>query len=228
MSATRSDAKSEALLFDFGGTLDADGIAWKERFFALVADAGVSVDRARFDQAFYAADDALVGRLPHDLSLAQTVQRLSIDLARGLGGDSALARRIGTRFLDDSVAKLAANARILEKLSERYRIGIVSNFYGNLEAICAGTSIGPYVDAAIDSETVGATKPDPRIFQAALDALSTSSDHAVFVGDSLPRDMEGARKMGMRHVWLHPGATAACCPADPVIANVSELLKVLA
>jgi putative hydrolase of the HAD superfamily len=226
-SEAMSDAKPEVLLFDFGGTLDADGVAWKDRFFRLVADAGVSVDRASFDKAFYDADDALVGKLPRELSLAQTVQRLSLDLARGLGGDSALARRIGTRFLDEALAKLAANARVLEKLAERYRIGIVSNFYGNLEATCAGTSIGRYVDAAIDSEAVGATKPDPRIFQAALDALATSSDRAIFVGDSLPRDMEGARRMGMRHIWLHPGATSACCPADPVIANVSELLRVL-
>jgi FMN phosphatase YigB (HAD superfamily) len=219
--------RREALLFDFGGTLDSDGVAWKDRFFALVADAGLSVERDRFDRAFYAADDALVGRLPRQLSLPQTVQRLSLDLARGLGGDSELARKIGTRFLDDTLAKLAANARVLEKLAERYRIGIVSNFYGNLEAICAGTCIGRYVDVAVDSETVGATKPDPRIFQAALDALATSADRAVFVGDSLPRDMEGARRLGMRHIWLHPGATTACCPSDTVIASVGELLRVL-
>ena len=77
------------------------------------------------------------------------------------------------------------------------------------------------------NKTVGATKPDPRIFQAALDALATSADRAVFIGDSLPRDMEGARRLGMRHIWLHPGAASACCPSDPVIASVGELLRVL-
>ena len=164
--------------------------------------------------------------MPRELSLAQTVQRLSLDLARGLGGDSELARRIGTRFLDDALAKLAANARILEKLAERYRIGIVSNFYGNLEAIApARASAATWTPPSTPRPS--ARPPDPRIFQAALDALATSSALAFFVGDSLPRDMEGARKMGMRHIWLHPGATSACCPADPVIANVAELLRVL-
>jgi putative hydrolase of the HAD superfamily len=217
----------EALLFDFGGTLDADGVAWKDRFFALVAKADVPVEREAFDRAFYAADDALVGRLPRELSLEQTVQRLSLDLARGLGHGPELARRIGVRFLEDALAKLAANARVLEQLAERYRIAVVSNFYGNLPAICSGTSIGRYVDVAVDSENVGATKPDSRIFQAALKALDTGADRAIFIGDSLPRDMEGARRLGMPHIWLHPGATAGCCPGDAVIARVAELLRVL-
>ena len=53
-----------AVLFDFGGTLDADGITWKERFFRLCLDEGVTIARERFDPVFYAADDALVGGIP--------------------------------------------------------------------------------------------------------------------------------------------------------------------
>lgn len=215
------------LLFDFGGTLDADGVAWKDRFFALLSEAGVAVEPDAFDRAFYAADDALVGRLPRELALGDTVERLAQDLARGLGRDPELGRRIAAQFLEDAVAKLDANAKVLGTLAERYRIGVVSNFYGNLQAICSGTSIGRYVDVAVDSEAVGATKPDPRIFQAALTALDTSADRAIFIGDSLPRDMEGAKRLGMPHIWVHPGATAACCPSDPVIGNVSQLLTVL-
>ena len=216
-----------ALLFDFGGTLDADGVAWKERFHALISHEGVAVEPERFDRMFYQADDALVGRLPKDLSLEETVRRLSRALAESLGQSSELAERVARGFLTESIAKLDANAAVLETLAGRYRIGVVSNFYGNLAAICSGTSIGPYVSAAVDSAAVGASKPDPRIFQAALEALETSADRAIFIGDSLPRDMEGARRLGMRHVWMQPGATAACCPDDAVIASVTELLGVL-
>ncbi|MEP6994358.1 MAG: HAD family hydrolase [Acidobacteriota bacterium] len=216
-----------ALLFDFGGTLDADGVAWKDRFFALVSEAGVAVEREVFDRAFYRADDALVGHLPKELSLQETVERLAGDLSKALGQGPELARTVAAKFVADALTKLDENARLLAGLSSRYRIGVVSNFYGNLQAICSGTSIGRYVDVAVDSEAVGAEKPDPRIFQAALSALDTDAGRAVFVGDSLPRDMAGARGLGMPHVWLQPGATHGCCPGDAVIASLAELTRVI-
>jgi FMN phosphatase YigB (HAD superfamily) len=39
--------------------------------------------------------------------------------------------------------------------------------------------------------------------------------------------MEGARRLGMPHVWLNPGASAACCPGDAVIASLDQLPEVL-
>ncbi|HEY3204817.1 MAG TPA: HAD family hydrolase [Thermoanaerobaculia bacterium] len=216
-----------ALLFDFGGTLDADGIPWKDRFFALFREEGLSTPAERFDGAFYAADDALVGTLPKELSLAETVERLSRDLTRALGGDGALAERVADRFFGDAFAKLSANAPLLERLSARFRLGIVANFYGNLEAVCSGAGIRRHFGVTVDSAAVGFTKPDPRIFQAALAALEASPDRAVFVGDSLPRDMAGARRLGMPHVWLKPGQRQGCCPDDAVIASLAQLPEVL-
>jgi hypothetical protein len=112
-------------------------------------------------------------------------------------------------------------------LRERYRIGIVSNFYGNLQAVCDEAGLTPSITAAVDSTLVGYKKPDPRIFQAALDALRASAAEAVFVGDSLRRDMAGAREMGMRHVWLRARDAAGngdpCCPEDTVIARSPAL-----
>lgn len=49
---------------------------------------------------------------------------------------------------------------------------------------------------------------------------------ATFVGDSLSRDMAGARAAGMRHIWLAGGADRTaqpCCPGDRVIASLQEL-----
>jgi putative hydrolase of the HAD superfamily len=109
-------------------------------------------------------------------------------------------------------------------------VAIVSNFYGNLETVCRETGIAPHVDVAIDSAVVRAEKPDRRIFEAALATLGVSPRRAVFVGDSQPRDMAGARALGMRHVWVcaEPPASGACCPGDPVIGRLTELSGVLA
>ena len=220
--------KVEAILFDFGGTLDADGVAWKERFSAIARAQGLAPTPEAFDRAFYTADDALVGTLPKDLPLRETVERLASGLVRELHAGSELGDRIALRFLADSLAKLTENAALLEQLSRRFRLGIVSNFYGNLESVCASTGIAKHLGVAIDSAAVGFEKPDPRIFQAALSALDIRPEAAIFVGDSLPRDMMGARDLGMPHVYVAPGHTTACCPQDRVIGAVTELLEMYA
>ena len=223
--------RAAALLFDFGGTLDAPGVTWKERAWRLYREAGVARDPAAFDPVFYKADDALVGAVPVTLPLAETVQRVFAGVSAGLAvADPRLTERLARRFVDDTRAHVAASLALLRRLAARYRLGIVSNFYGNLAAICAETGLSPLVEVVADSTVVGAGKPDARIFRHALDALGVAPSAATFVGDSRPRDMEGARALGMRHVWLvEPGAPAAspCCAGDPVIHALGELEAVL-
>jgi putative hydrolase of the HAD superfamily len=220
-------ARATAVLFDFGGTLDADGVPWKTRFFALCRDEGLVTDAARFDPLFYAVDDALVGAVPPTLSFEDTVRRLADGLARGLGSeDPTVAARVARRFLDDALASLDRNTPLLARLGRRYRLGIVSNFYGNLVTVCHNAGVRELFGVIVDSTRVGCVKPDPRIFQSALDALGVAPAHTWLVGDSLPRDMAGARAIGMPHVWLVGAAgppAAACCPADPMLRSLGDL-----
>jgi FMN phosphatase YigB (HAD superfamily) len=214
------------VLFDFGGTLDADGIPWKTRFFRLCREEGLVTDPARFDPVFHAADDALVGTIPATLPFGDTVDRLAAGVTRAFGGDAAVHARIARRFVDETLERLHSNAPLLSRLSRRYRLGIVSNFYGNLVTVCHNAGIHAFFGVIVDSERVGCAKPDPRIFQAALDELGVAAADAVFVGDSLPRDMAGARAIGMRHIWLIGAATAPaapCCPDDHVLYTLGDL-----
>ena len=216
-----------AVLFDWGGTLDAEGEPWKDRVAALLRAEGLSIPPERFDPAFYAADDALVGAVPPALPFDATVRRLIDGLAEGLAlADRSLAERVAAAFLERSRAAVRANAPLLEALARRYRLGIVSNFYGNLDAVCDDCGVRSLFGIIIDSARVGWQKPDPRIFQAALEGLGVSAAEAVFVGDSLPRDMAGARAVGMPHVWLAGQGSqrrAPCCPTDPVLHSLREL-----
>jgi HAD superfamily hydrolase (TIGR01549 family) len=225
----RSGAR--ALLFDFGGTLDAEGVPWKDRFFRLAREEGLELPQEEFDRAFYGATDSLEGTIPRSAGFRETVERVAGGLAARLRREDALLRKIGDRFAEESLGQLAQSAALLARLRERYRIGIVSNFYGNLQAVCEEAGLTPSIGVAVDSTLVGCKKPDPRIFQAALDSLKSAPSETVFVGDSMRRDMAGARAMGMRHVWLRPkgaangGGVAACCSEDAVIARLSELSR---
>jgi HAD superfamily hydrolase (TIGR01549 family) len=219
-----------AVLFDFGGTLDAEGVPWKERFFRLWREESGGIARARFEPAFYAADDALVGAVPADLPLAQTASRLARGIAQRLGADSPAAERVAGRFLEETRACLAESAAVLARLAGSFRLGVVSNFYGNLGAVCEESGLAPHLSAAIDSACVGFTKPDPKIFRAALAAIGAEPAATLFVGDSLERDMVGARSLGMPHVRLSPVSAPedGCCAGDRVIRRVAELEGLLA
>ncbi len=225
------DEPPKAILFDFGGTLDADGFTWKDRFYPLYLAEHVAVDRGRFDQAFYTSDDALVARKLKDSSFREILLLQITGVLEALDvRDAGVAGRLCDRFLKETLDKIQINASFLRELCGRYRLGIVSNFYGNLERVCLDTGLAPLVSVVVDSACVGFTKPDPRIFQAALTRLELDPREAVFVGDSLHRDMEGAKRLGMRHIWLVPDASAPlvpCCPGDPIIGSLQDLGKLL-
>ena len=220
-----------AVLFDFGGTLDAPGLAWKDRVFRLYRAEGISVTPERFDPLFYRADDAMVGTIPATFSFGDTVRHLVTGVSAALGvDDPKLTDRVATRFLDDAMASLHDCTPLLSRLARRYRLGIVSNFYGNLSTVCKDAGLDAFFSVIVDSTGVGSTKPDPRIFRHALAELGVGPRHATFVGDSLPRDMAGARGVAMPHIWLIGEMVSEprpCCPHDPVIRSLEELQGLL-
>lgn len=236
----------ETLLFDFGGTLDADGVAWKERFHTLYRAEGLGIAADAFAPIFFAADDPLVGSLSSTAGLSETVTALATNLEaeltrRGAGTEDTGAvneqnrgQRVASRFLFEASAAFTRNRPILEALKARYRLGIVSNFYGNLEAVCRSAAIAPLFGVMVDSQCVGAEKPDPAIFHVALETLRATPETTVFVGDLLRRDREGARRMGMRFIWIAPqnvqtAETRASAepPIHATVTRLPDLMKIL-
>ena len=225
----------ETLLFDFGGTLDADGVAWQPRFHAHYRAEGLALTPAELAPLFHAADDALIGALPREADLGATVERLAanleVELARLAGAeavDRTRGRRVAARFLAEAEAAFARNRRHLEALRERFRLGIVSNFYGNLEAVCRGAGLAQHFDVIVDSHRVGARKPDPAIFRAALAPLAARPETTVMIGDSLSRDCEGARRLGMGFVWLTPRARRDVGEqGEMAVTRLAELQEIL-
>lgn len=221
----------KAVLFDYGGTLDADGIAWKEHFQEVYLRCRLSVKQEVFDRAFYDADDFLP--TTHNLKglgLEDTLRLQIGDFLINLNMryEHDVPRRALELFLEDCRASFAKNIPVLEKLRRKYRLGIVSNFYGNLASVLKSEGLDRYFDAVADSSVVGVTKPDPKLFLHALNRLGAAPSEAVMVGDSVKRDMAGAAAMGMPHVLLWGDRFARsnpipCCGKDIILKNLSEL-----
>jgi FMN phosphatase YigB (HAD superfamily) len=91
------------------------------------------------------------------------------------------------------------------------RLGIVSNADGmmgprlaQLELCQVGPGIGVDIECVIDSGNVGVMKPDPRIFEVAIDLLSLDADQIWYVGDMPAIDVVGARRAGIRPFLMDP------------------------
>lgn len=198
----RMDSGLKAILFDFGGTLDDDGVPWKDRFYAFYRAEGLALGAAAFAERFYRADDSLVGGLGN-LGFRDTIGLLVERLERLLpAGRPGRGGRVAARFQGEAEACLRRNRPCLEHLATRFKLGIVSNFYGNLSAVAGETGIAHCFGVIVDSAAVGAEKPSPSIFRPAFAGLGVTAGDCVFVGDSLVRDRAGAEAAGMRFVWV--------------------------
>ena len=104
-----------------------------------------------------------------------------------------------TRQLDpyDEVAPVLAELR-----ARNIGIVVCSNWDWDLREAIEEARLTDAVDAVVSSAWVGARKPHPRIFSAALDAAGVSPEHALFVGDTWGPDVDGPLTAGITPLYL--------------------------
>jgi len=85
-----------------------------------------------------------------------------------------------------------------------YRVAVVSNADGRVEALLREQGFGDYLEFVVDSQVVGIQKPDPRIFQIALKRLQLPAERVLYVGDLPAVDVIGSRRAGLDPLLLDP------------------------
>lgn len=120
-----------------------------------------------------------------------------------------------------AVVPYAEALEVLEGLAGRYTLGALTN--GNADIY--KTDVGEYFDFAFLAEEVGASKPAPDMFHAALAIAGVQPAEMVHVGDNPAHDIQPAQALGMHTVWMNsqgeewPGGPAA----DQTIGNLCQL-----
>lgn len=119
----------------------------------------------------------------------------------------------------------------LEQLSKRYKIGIIANqALGTVERL-QQHGILQFIDLVIASAEEGVAKPDPRIFQIALERSGCKPENAVMIGDRIDNDIEPAKRMGMKTIWIKQGFGGLwnICKEDEapdnIVNDLAELLE---
>ena len=87
----------------------------------------------------------------------------------------------------------------IRSLHSKYKTGLISNAWGDLRDFIVREKFDDAFDKMIISAEVGAVKPEPKIFQIALQQFGVQPNEAVFVDDFLI-NVEGAEKVGMKAI----------------------------
>jgi FMN phosphatase YigB (HAD superfamily) len=233
-----------ALLLDFGGTLDGP-LHWLDRFLGEYRAVGIEITREELDCAFEHATQAgyRAGRVIRRFGMVDLVrflvgnqveflthsgpQRLRERFVSGdAKGRHLTVERVTAGFVGATREGLDANRGVLKALKQRFRIGVVSNFYGNLDRILKEAGMAKMIDSITDSSEVGIFKPQPGIFEAALRGLGVPPAAAAMVGDSPDKDCVPAHRLGLTTVWYRArgsGDGRQCASADYTIASLAEL-----
>jgi FMN hydrolase / 5-amino-6-(5-phospho-D-ribitylamino)uracil phosphatase len=181
----------------------------------------------RILRAQIAAEDA---RLAHDVSrMRREVFRRAIS---SIGYRDDEAQRLATEafevFLNERhrVELFAEALPLLETLVIRYRLGALTN--GNADIGRLG--LNRYFSFAFSAASVGASKPHPAMFRAALEHASVVPSQMVHIGDHPVDDIEGASSLGIHTIWVNPKRIAYPVGAPPTrrAEQLDEIPRILA
>ena len=213
-----------ALLFDFGGTLDGNGVHWRDRTYRFLQQVYPAIDRDTFDRVDRAAVDSLInsGNAP-ELSLRETMDVIASGIYESLGLDLDVKDRYVDFFCEGAKESLDWNRRWLATVQDRYRLGVISNNFGNTRGWCDEYNLSPLLDIVVDSTVVGVSKPEAGIFHAALTGISATPEEAIYVGDTYSDDVVGAKGVGMWTAWLVGEETKECPDASLVDVQLTKL-----
>jgi len=117
-------------------------------------------------------------------------------LAKVMNKVEQLFKRITFTLFDDVLSTL----EILKE--QRFTLGLLTNLAQDMSPLCHKLGLESYLDFVVTSQQVGADKPEPPIFLAALDRAKVEASQAVHVGDQYKLDVIGARRVGINPILI--------------------------
>ncbi|MCL4515489.1 MAG: HAD family hydrolase [Firmicutes bacterium] len=232
----------KAVLFDLGKTLcvqDVKSMIFKKAIVKEVSD-------------FLQEQGYKVSPLKFSLASFLVYQRLRTQ-AKKTGRESKAAELIGIVLADLGIPRPDLAGQVVDVFYEMilpmitpfpgvpdtlaalkkagYKIGLVSNGIYSTEfvrAVLRQMEVLDYFDTVIVSSDFGLRKPRPEIFLAACRVLAAAPEETAFIGDSVKKDILGAKQVGMLAILFDPkNAKKRASLADHAIREISEVEKLL-
>ncbi|MBQ9311943.1 MAG: HAD family hydrolase [Bacteroidales bacterium] len=231
--------KDKALVFDYGATLDTNGVHWYHIFAQEHKKHNSFLSEQQMRDAYVYGE--------RTLSASHSVESMhdfkdTLLIKVGLQYDYLETQGIilsSMRHVEEIAESCYLFAKqnvmnvkpMLKDFSLGYKMALVSNFYGNLEEVLRDFEIREYFDIVVESAIVGISKPDKRLLQYALDKINVSPIDTIMIGDSYKKDIVPAKQLGCSTIWLKGkswmGNPTNTPFADEIISDISDLKRII-
>jgi len=204
----------QGVIFDYGGTIDTNSRHWAEVLWEKYRELQVPVDKPSFREA-YVHGERTLARQPlvkpednfYDVLRIKTRVQMDWLVENGiLPREKAVAENYASRIADACYAYvlevLKRTRPVVKTLSEHYKLVLVSNFYGNIQAVLKDFGLDGFFSRIVESSVVGVRKPDPAIYRLGVEAMGLPAGQVLVVGDSFSKDVVPAKKVGCKVAWL--------------------------
>lgn len=114
---------------------------------------------------------------------------------------------------------------VLDFLKEKYQLHIITNGFAEVQyKKMSNSNISHYFETITNSELAGAKKPNPIIFEHALNVANAQKSESVMIGDCLDADVNGALDFGIEAIFFNPNQIEVTQSINQ-ITNLAELKK---
>lgn len=239
----------KVILFDLGSTLIYFDSIWSEvlpemnqALLLALKQSGLNLDNSdfieRYDQrirAYYTERDTEFFEYTTTMAVRNTLEELDF---KGIPEATIQAAVASMYSVSQSHWQPEADAvpTLTELCKRGYRMGIISNAADDqdVQTLVDKAEVRSFFDVILTSAAEGIRKPNPQIFQTALEALGgVDPEKAAMVGDTLGADILGARNAGVYGIWISRRADNAANRAhqdtirpDRIIDTLEELLEI--
>ncbi|MBD2721412.1 YjjG family noncanonical pyrimidine nucleotidase [Hymenobacter armeniacus] len=155
-----------------------------------------------------------------DVRFSRTLSKLGVP-------DADVPATISAEFTDILPLKSAVfpyTHEVLDYLKPKYRMHLITNGFNDIQATkLASSNLTHYFESVITSEHSGHLKPDPRMFQHALQHTGATAAESLMIGDNLECDVLGAFNAGIDQVYFNPDKRRHFAQTTHEISCLSEL-----
>lgn len=136
-----------------------------------------------------------------DNRFTDTLKAFSID-------DNRKGKEMGDYYIERSPYQSAlfpSTREVLTELKKDYHLHIITNGFKEVQHIKLNyCKLNDFFETVVCSDEVGVNKPNPRVFNFALQGANAKPEESIMIGDDLFADVGGAERIGMKGILFDP------------------------
>jgi len=211
------------IFFDLGNTLISEEKAIKDRIQQMVrafAERDIQVSAEAIERAFEGASAEFAPRL-----IVRAVEKLASNPS-----DRAFVLQ-KVKYRKELEEPYPEAYKLLSRLATRYKIGVIANQSAGTEARLKSYGLDYFISLCISSTEVGLKKPEPAIFQLALELAKCQPHQSVMIGDRIDNDIQPAKSLGWKTIRVLQGFANIQTPRDSAeepdftVSNLKEIIS---